>query len=390
MALRHRIFCGKPHICFVAPDFFSVVARNAPVQSAGGAEVQQSFVARGLLDAGFPVTVITHAAGQPDEFDLDGIRIVRIDRSGKEIPLLRNIHPRLTSIWNALYRADADIYYQRCAGANTLVVGLFSRRYGRRFIYSGASDPDFQRDQLWKKFQGRGGWRNRVMYQWGLRLADAIVAQHAGQVDACRRWYWREAMEIPNCYTLPPDAVATREGVVLWVSSVKSLKRPELFLDLARALPHLRFRMVGGVGPEKEADVFMRIRQAAAKLPNVEFVGFVPFPEVDAHFYDARLFVNTSEYEGFPNTFLQSWARGIPTVSFVDCGAREGDRQVGYVCGDLAEMKKVVSRLCEDDAVWAQEGARARQHFLAHHTVDIVMARYGRLIGQLVGSGGRD
>ncbi len=89
----------------------------------------------------------------------------------------------------------------------------------------------------------------------------------------------------------------------------------------------------------------------------------------------------------FPNTFLQSWARGIPTVSFIDCGAREGGRPVGFVCRDIEEMGRVISRLAGDEAAWHEEGSRARTYFEAHHSVEAAVERYGELFAQVLGRG---
>lgn len=385
VTIRASSFKGKPRVGLVLPDYYLVVTG----QDAGGAEVQASFIARGLRDAGYSVTVVTHASGQPDEFELDGIRIARIDRRGREMPIIRNIHPRLTCVWHALARADCDVYFQQCAGANTFVTGLYSRLHGRRFVYLGASDPDFDRAQARIKFRRPGGWRDLKFYELGLKLADAIVAQHDGQVVACRQWHGRDARKILNPYLPQPGASSSSDGYVLWVATVKSLKRPDLFLALAHGLPHLNFKMIGGPAPGNEARVFEEIQGAAGKLPNVEFVGFVPFPEVESHFDRARVFVNTSDYEGFPNTFLQSWARGIPTVSFVDCGAREEGRAIGRACRNFEEMKDAVALLCEDDALWAREGERARRYFLGRHTVEKVVNRYAELIDQLAEQGRR-
>ena len=202
--------------------------------------------------------------------------------------------------------------------------------------------------------------------------------------QACRRWYGRQPVEIANCYAPPAGARCTPQGVVLWVATLKSWKRPEHFLELARALPHLRFRMVGGAAPGKEAALYESMRAAASALPNVEFVGFVPVAEVERHFDDARVFVNTSDYEGFPNTFLQSWARAIPTVSLIDCGAREGGKPVGFICKDVAQMREVVERLCGDEGEWRAEGERARRHFDANHSVATAIERYSGLFDELL------
>ena len=390
MAEPMRPLITPLHVCLIAPDIWPVIADDRKIDSVGGAEVQQSFIARGLRDKGYRVTIVTNVSGWSDEFEMDGLRIVRLIRRGPEIPIIRNIHPRLTSVWNALLRADADVYFQRCASANTLVAGLFCRRYGRGFIYSGASDLDFQRDQNRKHFMGRGARRERQMFQWGLKLADGIVAQHRGQVEACRHWYGREAVEIPNFYVLPPrGGGGNRDSVILWVATVKSLKRPELFLELVRRCPHLTFCMVGGAAPGNEASVFTQIKEMAKLLPNLDFVGFRPFLEVEAYFDKARVFVNTSEYEGFPNTFLQSWARGIPTVSFFDCRAKEGGRPVGFVCHSLDEMAETIARLVKNDDLWDQERKRAQRYFEANHSAEVALTKYSQLFEQVLSARSR-
>ena len=44
-------------------------------------------------------------------------------------------------------------------------------------------------------------------------------------------------------------------------------------------------------------------------LPNVTMLGPVRYRDTGALFDRARIFLNTSSIEGFPNTFLQAWIR---------------------------------------------------------------------------------
>ena len=377
----------KPHICLVAPEVFPVLTGDRSLQVIGGAEVQQNFIARGLRAAGYPVTILTGDFGQPDDFEFEGLHILKIRQRGRNIPVLRYFHPRLTGIWSAMRRADADIYYQRCAGAGTFVTGLYARTHGKRFVYAAAHDLDLNRPRTRELFQGRGGWRDLQLYRAGLKMADVIIAQHPGQVEVCRHWYRREAEQIPSGYMPSEGARCEPDGVVLWVSTMRRWKRPELFLKLAKALPNLRFRMIGGVskaeGDKGAQGFFSEIESAARALPNVEFLGFMPYQEVERNFDEASLFVNTSDYEGFPNTFLQAWARGIPTISFVNCGARDTHGPIGVVAGDLSEMLAAVSRLVTDRTAWSEDSARCRQYFQANHAMPAVIAYYRALFDRL-------
>lgn len=371
-------------VCFVSPNIWAVLADDRSVSMVGGAEVQQSFLIRGLRDAGLRVTVLTKTPNKADDLKLDGIRVVHIDQSAREIPIIRNVHPRLTSVWNALAKTDAAVYCQQCASVDTFVTGLYARSRRRPFVYMGASDPDFQAEGVRKKFSRPGGWRAMQFYKTGLWLTDTVVAQHSGQADDWRQWFGRDATEIPNGYVAPPGSRGSRDGVVLWAATVKSLKRPELFLELARKCPNLKFCMVGGDVPAGEVGgMYSEIKKAASEIPNLDLVGYVPFAEVESYFDRARVFINTSDFEGFPNTFLQSWARGIPTVSFFDCQAKEAGTPIGFICKSIDEMADTVSRLATDDGYWEKEGHRARSYFEAHHSIRQVANRYVQMFEQL-------
>jgi glycosyltransferase involved in cell wall biosynthesis len=216
---------------------------------------------------------------------------------------------------------------------------------------------------------------------------DAITAQSARQAELVRRHYGREAVIIPNPYAPPPRLRARRDDLVLWVGVMRQQKRPDRFIDLARALPQYRFRMIGG--PDgyiaNSQAYYEAIRAEATTVPNLEFLGFLPVADVEPHFDEARVLVNTSEYEGFPNTFLQAWARGVPTVSFFDAGAREdGSRPFAWVRSG-ADARDAANTLLADPRQWQAMSDACRSHCLAFNSVESVVKSFDGLFNSLAG-----
>ena len=372
---------AKPHICFVALDIYPVLVGDRTIKVVGVAEVQQCFIARALQRAGYRVTIVTGDFGQPAETDVDGMRVLAVQRSGLNLPGLRYFHPRLTSIWQALRRADADIYYQRCASAITGVVVAFARTYRRRSLFSAASDIDL----LPGKDNSNKGWRDRQLFGYGLKHASAVVLQNPLQQQRLQAWTGRSAPRVASCYALPARRAASEPGLVLWVGMMRVAKRPELVLDLAERLPQLRFRIIGGPSSSGDADhYYQQMAARAATLPNVEFLGFVPYADAEPHFDAASVFLNTSLVEGFPNTFLQAWARAVPSVSFFDCGARDAIGALGAVVPDLDAMAAALQQLATDAAARAALGARCRDYFNAHHNVDVAITTYEQVLADLM------
>jgi len=366
----------KPHICFVAPYAWPVLSRDPDIKVVGGAEVQQCGIARLLAANGYRVSMITFDYGQPSPVTVDGITVYKSFRPDAGVPVLRFLHPRLTSMWRAMHQADADIYYQRSATMWTGVVAEFCRRQGKRSIYAGASDNDFLigREQI---VYGRDKW----IYRRGLAHVDRIVAQNPGQVENCRRSHGREAVLIPSCYQLPADAKPGKGDVVLWVGTIHRYKRPHWLLDMAERLPHRRFVLVGGPSVDAERNwpgYFDEMRQRAERLPNVEFTGFLPLAQVEKQFDRARALVLTSEYEGMPNVFLQAWARGVPTIGSLDVGA-----SISPVYSSVEEGASKLEALLSDEVLWARRSAETLAYFQRNHSSTEVLARYAQLFEEL-------
>ena len=371
---------GAPHVCFVAPATWPVLAGDASIPVVGGAEVQQKLIATGLARRGYRVSMICLDYGQPEGAQVGGVRVYKMHKPDEGIPVLRFLHPRLTSLWRALKRVDADIYYQRTAMVLTGFIAAFCALHGKRSIYAGASDADFTSGGQAIQYA-----RDRLIFRYGLRNVDRIFVQNPVQRERALAIHGRESTLIANCYEPPPHAQADRAGYVLWVGAMRAQKRPDVFLDLARGLPQHRFVMIGGGDPGSRGEAYaQRIRAAAQALPNVQFKGFLPYPEADRHFDGARLVVSTSLTEGFPNTFLQAWARGVPTVGFVDPGARRNGRPVNLVVEGIAQASLEVDRLMSDDDAWRDASQRVLAHFGECHSVDSTLDVYEREFEELM------
>ena len=368
----------KPSLCFVAPNIYPVLAGDRNLSIVGGAEVQQSMLGRAFVAEGYRVSTVCTNLGQPEGIEVDGIRVYRTYKPGKGLPILRFLHPHISLTWRAMKRANADVYYQRGCGHLTAIVAAFCRLHGRRFVFAGAHDYDFD-----PSLPLIPSSKNKWMYRWGLKQAHAVVVQNQTQAEAASHW-GHHPVVIGSCYQPPAQAGVRKDGYVLWAARLCPWKRPELFMQLAARLPQFRFRMVGGPGTEPGEIAFAKeISQQAQKLKNLEYVGFVPHADIEREFNNARLFVNTSEAEGFPNTFLQAWSRGMPTVSFLEPPTGDDGRAVGCVARDIDDLVRATHTLMTNDAVWSEEGERCLKHFTKRHSLIQAYSAYVELFDSL-------
>ena len=368
-----------PHVCFVGLGNLPVLAPEYSDQPAGGAELQQALLAKALARRGWQVSMVVGDWGQAEGAIWDGVRTIKAYGPSEGLPVLRFLHPRWTKLHGALRRADADIYYTSCAGAHLGQIVMFAHRRGRPVVFKVASNSDCDPRELLVQYR-----RDRLLYRYGLARADIVLAQTQQQQQALRQNFDRTSRIAPSLIE-PAERCRPREERdidALWVGHIRSFKRPDMLLAAARALPHLRFHMVGGRMPGSE-ELFDTVRVQAQALGNVTFHGALPYRKVRSLYERARLLVSTSEIEGFPNTYLQAWSHGTPVVGRLDPDGLLQTHRTGRVVRGIGEMCAAIAALSQDRAEWERASAHARDYMERHCGEGKVLGPYVAALAEL-------
>lgn len=359
-------------LCFVAPEAFGMLCGRPELGYVGGAEKQVSLVARALAARGHAVSLVAWDYGQPDGQVCDGVRVEKMCRPDAGLPGLRFVHPRCTSLWRALRRADADVYVQRTSDAETGLTALWCRRNRRRFVYCVASNVDCLAGLPHLPTR-----RQRWLFVYGLRRATVVVAQTRRQQELLRRSFNIESVVVPNCGVDLlrgfDDSPRPRDPAprLVWIGRLTPLKRPDRLLEFARLCPEIHIDVLGN-GDDACAAGF---RAAAAGVPNLRLHGSVPPGQVVRFYRASAGLLCTSEDEGFPNTFVEAWSCGTPVISTFDpdgCVERAG---LGAAAEDVPELAARARALLSDADAWRRASAAARDYFARHLSLDAVLPR---------------
>lgn len=371
---------GRPRICVVSHAAYRALT-GSESGHIGGVERQTAMLARYLVGRGYAVDFVTWREGDGDEAErnVEGIRLLPICRRDDGVPGVRFFHPRWTSLVAALRRSNADVYYHNTAEYVTGQVGLWCRRHGRRFVFCASSNADC--DRALPCLPTR---RERVLYRAGLRAASAVVVQTASQRDLMRSSFGVDAEVIPMPSAEPPAAAVLRaeDGPsskrVLWVGRICVEKRPELLIETARLAHDIEFDLVGPIdGAEYGEKILSQVR----RLANVTYHGAVPPSDMVDVYRRAACLLCTSHIEGFPNTFLEAWALGLPIVSTWDPDGVIARCGTGLPCGSSASaVVDALRSLVGSREAWAKASAQARAYYVATHRPEITFGSFERVL----------
>jgi glycosyltransferase involved in cell wall biosynthesis len=177
------------------------------------------------------------------------------------------------------------------------------------------------------------------------------------------------------------DSPPEREAF-LWIGGLIDYKDPLAYVRLAENVPEAHFWMIGtGRGAEWEG-LAAEVEDAAQRLPNLELLPPRDRESLRELYSRAVAVVNTSEFEGFPNTFMEGWACGAPALSLrIDPDGVIRSRDLGHVAnGSDRALADAARQLWDGRHNAKARGSAARSYIATTHDPDVVVAQWADLI----------
>lgn len=323
--------------------------------AVGGLTVQLYFWAKTFVSRGWEV----YSFSRNKKCSLEGIHFLY----SKKYRFVDIIYNFFSSLY-VLLHIRPEIVVCRGADRSLFWIALFAKVVRAKCLFFGASDVNFVvgKDTL------VGNKINTLLYRRSLSFVSHIIVQNEVQKKTLQANYNRESLVIPNIWlNKPTESDNNKEYDVLWVANMRRLKRPEWFISLAKEMPNYKFAMVGGV-TLGDRDYFLQIKKMTQGIDNCDFLGSLPFVDVNRLFEKVKILVCTSEYEGFPNTFLQAWANGVPVVSTVDPNNLLSSKFLGYVIQTKKELHSKVELLLTNQSIYETQSENIKGYFEQSHS----------------------
>ena len=375
---RHRgWFAGRRRrhrdLVFHLPTASALLRQVSPA-SAGGAENQVLLLARELARRNVSVGIVAVDVEGGLRREIDGVDIITQPASRTSLPGLRTIVFWLQMVLT-LRAHPADVVVQRSANIHTAPLALLNRLTRRRFVFASAGVSDFDRGE-WKR-------RHRWLFDLGVRLADEVVVQTAEQVLLCRDRFSRQPILIKSIGE-PAQRPGDKPEAFLWIGRLSHHKRPLAYVDLARALPQARFRMVTvEKAPDEDGIEMAELARIADRVPNLELCPPRRRDELVPLYETAAAVVSTSVSEGMPNVFLEGWARGVPalTLAHDPDGVIEREHLGGYAAGSPVRLTELAKQIWESRRERAELAGRCRDYVAREHELAPIADRWMVALG---------
>ncbi len=344
-------------ICFISLKSYQLF--NPKIESVfGWAEVQMALLAKELAKhKNLDISMIVADYGQ-DKKEIRNNVSLRRKVSSKD-----PIWKRAFSLPKIFLKINADVYIKRGITLSCGIMTLLCKIMKKKFVYMVAHDDEVDgKKDIYKHRYAK------YIIQYVFHNATIIVQNEYQQTMLNKQGI--QTKLIKSGYPITNTTTQQEKDTILRVSRSKKRKRPEVFIQLAGHFPQEHFTMICP-SASGEKKYHTHIKQLANKQKNIQFIDFVPFEQIDTYFAKAKVFVNTSISEGFPNTYIQSLKNQTPILSLcVDPSHILQKNQIGIVCENQPKLlQKNLQILLTDKNSYKQMQHNSTNYIKENHNI---------------------
>ncbi|MCK4824806.1 glycosyltransferase family 4 protein [bacterium] len=283
-----------------------------------------------------------------------------------------NLYTDSLVIHRLIRRLSPDIIYKR--GVNYIAaVGIhYAKSHKTKMVLHIASQRDVDKSKRHIGIKSIFNFMDQNIARYVIRNASKIICQAKYQNMLLQSNYGRSCnLVLPNFHPIPENTIKKKLPTkIVWIANFKSLKQPELFIKLAENFQdqhNAKFIMIG----KAASGAWQRsLLEKMNRLSNLEYRGELSIYEVNKVLSESHIFVNTSRYEGLPNTYIQAWMRKVPVVALnSDPDDVIKTKGIGFHSKTFKQMVQDVKKLVENRKLREEMGERSQTFAFSTFTI---------------------
>ena len=190
----------------------------------------------------------------------------------------------------------------------------------------------------------------------GFKWVDGVIVNNKDYLNKIKV---QPQVYIPNSMKTNLELFIYERPYLCWVSNIKPIKRPELFVELARRLidVDIDFIMIGSIQDES----YKWLLDKKFLPDNLYYLGPKTIEQVNGILNKTIALCHTCEPEGFSNNFIQAWLQSKPVISYeFDPGGLIRSQKLGFVSdSDMDIFVKDVKSIITNSNLAEEIGSRA-------------------------------
>ena len=341
-------------------------------QAIGGSELQIKFLIEKLISENYKIYYIyedtkTHFVNH-HKLKLVPIQSkIKSKRFGDRWVFQKN------KVFKHLNEIKPDGIYTRTHSSWSGFATKYAVKNNIPHIWAVASDTDLPKiTHKASLLKPRDNLARRLM-NFTVHNCSHVIVQNSEQLKKLKELYQRDGLLINQSSKKIDDVSLLHKShkvlEVIWVANLKTIKQPELFLDIVKKYANdarINFTMVG-----RSSNYYKEKIKELDSILNFKFLGELKNEEVNALLLKSHILINTSLAEGFSNTFVQGWLRKVVVVSMNSNPSDILTKQnIGYIENDIDKIKARIDFLIENKKNLMIMADKAYHYALEHHDID--------------------